>query len=59
MDRELTETEIDRIAEKAAEKALNIVYREIGKGVLRKLAWLAGIAFLGLLTWLSGKGLIK
>ncbi len=54
-ERPLTEQQIDNIAEKAARKALQIVYAEIGQNVLRKLAWLVGIVVLGLALWLAGK----
>ena len=59
----LTPDEIEQIVEKASERAakkvLDSVYLEIGKGVLRKAAWLLGTALLVLLAWLGGKGLIK
>ncbi|HEX7075079.1 MAG TPA: hypothetical protein VF226_13640 [Hyphomicrobiaceae bacterium] len=48
--------EIDAIAERAAQKALQIVYAEVGKSVLRKAAWLAGAVVIGLAMWLAGKG---
>lgn len=51
----LTEAEIDAIATRAAKKALESVYAEVGKSVLKKLAWLAGVAVLGLALWLIGK----
>lgn len=52
----LTESEIEQIAERAAEVALNRVYTEVGKNVLRKLAWLTGAAVIGLAMWLSSHG---
>jgi len=51
----LTEAEIDSIATRAAQKALQSVYAEVGKSVLRKAAWLAGVVTLGLAMWLIGK----
>jgi hypothetical protein len=53
---QLTEAQIEAIAEKAAAKALQIVYAEVGKNVLRKAAWLAGVAVIGLAIFLAGKG---
>lgn len=53
---ELTEAQIDAIAERAAQVALNKVYTEVGKNVLKKLAWLTGAAVVGLAMWLSGHG---
>lgn len=50
----LTDEQIEAIAERAAEVALNKVYTEVGKSVLKKLAWLTGVAVLGLFMWLAG-----
>jgi len=50
---ELTEAQIDAIAERAAEVALEKVYTEVGKSVLKKLAWLTGVAVIGLAMWLG------
>ena len=51
----LTDAEIDAIAERAAKKALQSVYAEVGRSVLKKIAWLAGVVVLGLAMWLIGK----
>ena len=51
---QLTEAQIEAIAERAAEVALNKVYAEVGKSVLKKLAWLTGAAVIGLALWLAG-----
>lgn len=51
----MTEAQIDAIAEKAARRALQIVYAEVGQNVLNKLAWLIGIVIVGLAMWLAGK----
>ena len=53
---ELTDDQIDAIAEKAAEVAFKKIYQEVGKSVLTKLAWLAGAAVVGAAMWLSGNG---
>jgi hypothetical protein len=50
----LTDAQIEVIAERAAEVALNKVYTEVGKSVLKKLAWLTGAAVIGLAMWLAG-----
>jgi hypothetical protein len=47
---------MEAIAELAAKKALEHVYADIGKGVLKKLIWLIGISVLALLSWLAGRG---
>jgi hypothetical protein len=51
---QLTDAQIEAIAERAAEVALNKVYTEVGKSVLKKLAWLTGVAVVGLAMWLAG-----
>jgi hypothetical protein len=53
-DIELSDDQINAIAERAAEVALNKVYTEVGKNVLKKLAWLTGVAVVGLAMWLAG-----
>lgn len=55
----MTPEEIDQIAELAAQKALNKVYADVGKGVLRKMAWLVGVCIFGLAMWLAGRGYFK
>ena len=51
----LTDEQIDHIADKAAKRALQIVYAEIGQNVLKKLAWMTGIVIVGLMIFLAGK----
>lgn len=51
----LTEAEIDSIATRAAKKALESVYADVGRSVLKKAAWLAGVVVIGLALWLIGK----
>jgi hypothetical protein len=51
---QLTDEQIDIIAERAAVVALNKVYTEVGKSVLKKLAWVTGAAVIGLAMWLAG-----
>ena len=51
----LTEEQIEDIAERAAKKAVqdmtNMVYREVGKGVLKKALFLIGAAAVGAIIW--------
>jgi tetrahydromethanopterin S-methyltransferase subunit G len=54
--RYLTEHDIDEIAEKAAERALEKVYAQVGQNILKKITWLLGIAAIGLVMWLGGNG---
>lgn len=52
----LTEADVDRIAEKAAERALEKVYAEVGKSVSKKLMWIMGVVSISLVVWLSSFG---
>jgi tetrahydromethanopterin S-methyltransferase subunit G len=53
---QLTEAQIDAIVDRAVEKTFNRVYQEVGKSILTKMAWLTGVAVVGLAMWLSGHG---
>tara|TARA_R110000822_G_scaffold133279_1_gene270581 strand:- start:1 stop:189 length:189 start_codon:yes stop_codon:yes gene_type:complete len=53
---QLTDAQIDAIAEKAAEKAFQKIYQDVGKSVLTKLTWMAGAAVIGIFMWLGGSG---
>ena len=52
----LNESQIEIIAERAAEVALERVYTSIGKSVVNKVLWLAGAAGLAVMAWLNGSG---
>ena len=52
----LTEEQLEAIAERAAERALEKVYASIGKSVVTKILWVAGAAALALAAWLKGSG---
>ena len=54
--RYLTEHDIDEIAEKAAERALEKVYAQVGQSILKKITWALGLAAIGLMMWLGGTG---
>lgn len=60
---QLTEDQIDEIAERAAEKAVSKlteqVYREVGKNVVQKFVYVVGASSVALFLWLQSKGLIK
>lgn len=43
-------------AEKAVEKALQRMYVEIGKGVLKKAAFVIGVGVVALAIWLNAHG---
>ena len=55
----LTEEQINLIADRAAEKALEKVYATVGKSVLTRLLWVFGVVAIGLVVFLTGKGIIK
>ena len=56
----MTKDEIEQVAElaadKAVEKALQKMYVEIGRGVLKKAAAIIGIGIIALALWLSSHG---
>ncbi len=55
----LSDEQINIIAERAAEVALQKVYTQIGKSVVSKLLWLLGAASLAVVAWLNGAGHFK
>lgn len=56
---ELSDEQIDDIAERAAERALEKVYAQVGKSVVTKMLWLVGVVTLCLLVWLAGKDAMR
>lgn len=50
----LSDEQIELIAERAAEVALERVYTQIGKSVVHKVLWAIGAGALALLVWLNG-----
>lgn len=52
----LTEEQLEAIAERAAERALEKVYASIGKSVVTKLLWAIGAATLAILAYFKGIG---
>lgn len=55
----ISEDVFERLADRAADRALAKVYEEVGKNVLRKLAWLTGVVIVAAALYLAGKGYIK
>ena len=53
---QLTDEQIDAIAERAAEVAFNRIYQEVGRSVVKKIFWIVGAGALGVMIWLSGTG---
>ena len=58
----ITEEDVERIAERAATKAVakitDYVYIEVGKSVLKRILWLTGAAIVGVAAWMHSKGFI-
>lgn len=52
----LSDDQIEAIAERAAEVALERVYTSIGKSVVNKVLWLVGAGALTVAAWLNGAG---
>ena len=53
---QLSEEQLDAIAERAAERALAKVYEQIGRSVVTKILWVLGAAALALAAYLKGIG---
>lgn len=55
----LSERDIEQIAERAAnlavEKVFNAIYKEVGRSVVSKALWLAGLGLSALGLWLASK----
>lgn len=58
----LTEEQIEEIAERAAERAMqkltDHMYKQVGKSVVSKLFWIVGVISVGLYLWLKQKGIV-
>lgn len=59
----LTEAQIEKIAEKAADRAVakitDQVYREVGKGVISKFVWIVGALAVSAFIYAKTQGWIK
>lgn len=60
---ELTDEQIDAIAEKAAKRAVAMArddfYKDVGETVIGKFKWLVGAVVVGAAIWMAQHGLIK
>ena len=59
MSANLTEAEMDAIAERAADRAIRKMYEQIGISVAQKVYWAIGIVVVGMMMLLAGNGLSK
>ena len=56
---QLTDDDIEAIANRAAAIVERRFYEKVGQSVVSKVLWLCGAAAVALAAWLHGKGLIK
>jgi len=60
---QLAEEQIERIAEKAATKALgkltDLAYREVGRSVISKLFWITGVLSVGLYLYAKSRNWVE
>ena len=60
---ELSDEQIEAIAERAAKKAVQMArddfYKDVGETIVGKFKWLVGAVIVGLFVWLASKGAIK
>jgi len=56
---ELTDAQIDAIADRAADKVAARVQLEVGKSALRALSYVAWAAVVAAVAWLTAKGYLK
>ncbi len=59
MSTSLTDAEIEFIADRAAEKAIEKVYTQLGRSVANKILWFLGVATVAAVMLLAGKELTK
>lgn len=56
----LDDAELERVAERAAEKAIikltDRIYHEVGKSVISKILYIVGACTVGIYLWLRSKG---
>jgi hypothetical protein len=59
---DLNEKQIEEIAEKAAQKAIekltSHIYQEVGKSIVSKIFYIIGACSLGVYLWLKSKGIV-
>ena len=54
----LSEEQLEAIAQRAAERAINKVYTEVGKSTVRAALWVIGAGCAAILAWLGLSGKI-
>lgn len=56
---ELSEDQLEDLARRAAHRALENFYREVGKITMRSVLYILGAAVLSLAAWLGATGRLK
>ena len=56
---QLSNEQFEAIAKRAKEIAMEEIYADIGKGVVKRILWLLGLGSAGLASWLTYKGYVK
>jgi len=60
---ELSDDQIEEIAERAAKKAIGMArdefYQDVGETIVGKFKWLVGAIAVGIFVWLAQHGIIK
>lgn len=60
---ELSDDQIEEIAERAAKKAIGMArdefYQDVGETIVGKLKWFLGAIIVGVFVWLAQHGIIK
>lgn len=59
MKEPLSEAEMNAIAERAADRAIEKVYGQIGKSVAQRIYWFIGVAVVGMIFLMAGIGVTK
>jgi hypothetical protein len=54
---QITDEQMEALAEKAAEKALQKVYAAVGHSIVTKIFWFIGACAIATLLWMGGKGI--
>ena len=55
----LTDADVEKIAERAATIAIDRVYTEIGRSVVKKTLFIVGASVFAIFAWLAGTGQLK
>lgn len=55
----MTETEVQDLVEKVAQRVMENFYLEVGRSVAKKAMWVIGLATVAVIIWLSGADKLK